>query len=152
MAKIKEKHQLVDVINPKPFRPLADVKEIWVFSSTTGITIFTYAPETQIDHDLLGGFLTAIQQFSIELSQKEFDSMVVGDDRYMIYQETGRDFYVLGRASAKSSEDTVREILSVVFKRFWKEYAPEIKDFTGNVQVFESFKEIINTLDFTLRI
>jgi len=149
---IKERFQETEIIKPKPFRPLADVKEIWVFSSTTGITIFTYAPETQIDHDLLGGFLTAIQQFSIELSQKEFDSMVVGDDRYMIYQETGRDFYVLGRASAKSSEETVRNILSVVFKRFWKEYAPDIKDFSGSVAVFESFKNIINTLDFTLKI
>ena len=150
--KIKENRQETEVIKPKAFRPLADIKEIWIFSSTTGITIFTYAPETQIDHDLLGGFLTAIQQFSIELSQKEFDSMVVGNDRYIIYQEIGRDFYVLGRASVKSSEDTVKTILSVIFKRFWKEYAPDIKDFSGGVAVFESFKSIINTLDFTLKV
>lgn len=32
------------------------------------------------------------------------------------------------------------------------EYAPDIKDFSGNVAVFASFTNIINTLDFTLKI
>jgi len=148
--KVSNNLKSVTIEKPKHFSPLGDIKEIWVFSSKSGVELYNYAPETKIDHDLLGGFLTALQQFSLEISQKKLNNMVIGDDRYMIYGEEGYDFFMLGRANDKISIEIVKTILSKIFSRFWKEYSNYIQTFQGNVKHFQGFKDIIESLDLTL--
>lgn len=136
--------------HPKVFRPMGEVKEIWVFCISEGIEFYNYAPFSEVDHDLLGGFLTAMQQFSLEISQNLLNSMIIGDDRYTFYQEEGYDFFILGRSAAKSSEEIVNKILSIIYTRFWKEFAEQIKNFGGNVTYFRRFTKVIEALDLTL--
>lgn len=135
---------------PKVFRPMGEVKEIWVFCISQGIEFYSYAPFSEVDHDLLGGFLTAMQQFSLEISQNLLNSMIIGDDRYTLYQEEGYDFFILGRSAAKSSEEIVNKILSIIYTRFWKEFAELIKNFKGNVTHFRRYTKVIEALDLTL--
>ncbi|MFX1382466.1 MAG: hypothetical protein ACFFBP_08460, partial [Promethearchaeota archaeon] len=135
---------------PKLSSPLHTIGEIWIYSTSTGVTLFSYAPETQVDQDLLGGFLTAIQQFSLELSQKEFDSMVIGNDLFMFYKEPNMEFAIFGKASNKTPPELAKRILTIIYKRFWKEYAPSINDFKGDITPFITFKDIIESLDLTL--
>ncbi len=144
--KLKE----IEQQKPKTFRPLGEIREIWVFHSTAGVELYNYAFESQIDHDLLGGFLTALRQFSMEVSQKQLEDMVIGNDCFMIYQEEGYSFYMLGRADAKVSKEIMSNILSKVYNRFWKEYSQHIIDFVGNVKYFRGFTSIIESLDLTL--
>jgi len=135
---------------PKTYSPLGPVKEIWIYSTTMGVGLFSYVRESNVDIDLLGGLLTAMQQFSLQLSQKELRNMVIGEDRYMIYKESGYDFFILGRANAKVPIEMIKNILSKIYRRFWKEYIQEIKDFHGNVSLFRGFIKIIESFDFTL--
>jgi len=135
---------------PKTYSPLGPVKEIWIYSTTMGVGLFSYVRESNVDIDLLGGLLTAMQQFSLQLSQKELRNMVIGEDRYMIYKESGYDFFILGRANAKVPIEMIKNILSKIYRRFWKEYTQEIKDFHGNVSLFRGFIKIIESFDFTL--
>ena len=144
--KLKE----IEQHKPKTFRPLGEIREIWIFHSTAGVELYNYAFESQIDHDLLGGFLTALRQFSMEVSQKQLEDMVIGNDCFMIYQEEGYSFYLLGRADAKVSKEIMSNILSKVYNRFWKEYSPHIINFVGNVKYFRGFTSIIESLDLTL--
>ena len=137
---------------PKIFRPMGDVKEIWVFCISKGIEFFSYAPFSEVDHDLLGGFLTAMQSFSLELSQNPLNSMMIGEDRYSFFQEEGYDFFILGRSAAKSSEEIVNKILSIIYARFWKEFAESIKSFECNITPFRRFTAVIEALDLTLSI
>ncbi|MBD3196131.1 MAG: hypothetical protein GF317_13820 [Candidatus Lokiarchaeota archaeon] len=130
--------------------PLGDVREIWFFSNSSGILLFTYSPETDFDIDLIGGFLTALKQFSVELTQDEIDSMIIGSDRYSFYQDQHLDFFVLGRSKLKSSPEKVNKILKILYQRFWKEYSKEIKSFVGNIKIFDGFSNIIKNLDLTL--
>ncbi|TFG05810.1 MAG: hypothetical protein EU539_08895 [Promethearchaeota archaeon] len=133
-------------------QPLYPIKEIWMYSISTGVGLYNYTPESNIDNDLLGGFLIAIQQFSMELSQKEVQDMVVGDDRYVIYQNKEYDFYILGRANSKIPLETCKELLSIIYRRFWKEYHQYIKNFQGNITPFQKFTQIIESLDLSLMI
>ncbi len=146
---VSDKIKSIAIQKPKAFRPLGEVKEIWVFHSKIGVEIYNYALESKIDNDLLGGFLTAIQNFSYEISQKKLNDMVMGNDRYMIYQED-YDFYILGRADAKISIEIIKNILSKIYRRFWKEYSKYIKTFQGNIKYFKNFTQIIESLDLTL--
>ncbi len=136
--------------NSKTYSPLGPVKEIWIYSASTGVGLFSYAPEASVDIDLLGGLLTAMQQFSLQLSQKELRDMVIGDDRYIIYKESSYDFFILGRANAKVPIEIIKKIISKIYRRFWKEYSQEIKDFTGNISLFRDFIKIIEAFDFSL--
>ena len=94
--------------------------------------------------------MTAIQALSQEIAYKNIDSMMFGDDRFTIYQEENRDFYILARSSAKISEETSEKILSTIYNRFWKEFYKEIVNFEGNVTPFRKFAKIIESFDWTL--
>ncbi len=60
----------------------------------------------------------------------------------------GYDFFILGRADVKISKSVT--ILSVIYRRFWKEYSNHIKKFQGNIKHFRGFTEIIESLDLTI--
>ena len=38
---------------PSLSNPLLIIKEIWIYSTTTGVNLFSQASETQVDYDLL---------------------------------------------------------------------------------------------------
>ena len=86
----------------------------------------------------------------MEVSQKQLEDMIIGNDCFMIYQEEGYNFYILGRADAKASKEIMKNILSTAYRRFWKEYSPYIIDFGGNIKHFRSFTSIIESFDLTL--
>ena len=126
------------------------IKDIWIFSKSTGIELFSYSYETEVEADLLGGFMTAIQAFSEQIAYKNIDSMIFGDARFSIYQEEDRDFYILTRSSATISEDMIEKVVSTVYNRFWKEFYQEIINFEGNVSHFQNFEKILESFDWTL--
>ena len=128
-------------------RLLGEVKEVWIFVET-GVEIFNYAPETQLDPELLGGFLSALQSFSLELSKQTLNAMMIGDDRYVFLRRQEAKFYILGRASLKSNETKIEKTLKFIADRFEKEYKPHLVNFAGNVVPFRSFMEILEHIDF----
>ena len=132
------------------YHPLAPLKEIWIYSASTGVGLYNYSPETKVDIDLLGGLMTAMQQFSLQLSQQELRNMDIGEDRYTIYKERGFDFFILGRSNTKIPIEIIEKILTTIYRRFWKEYTHEIKNFRGNVSIFKGFTKVIESFDLTL--
>ena len=129
---------------------LAVLKDLWIFSKTIGVELFSYSVETKVETDLLGGFMTAIQALCHEIAYKNIDSMIFGDERFTIYQEEDRDFYILARSSAKVSEELSEKILATIYNRFWKEYYNEINNFEGNVTAFKRFTKVLESFDWTL--
>ena len=141
--------ELKEELPENPY-PLGDVREIWIFSADAGLLLYSYAPETNVDHDLVGGFLTALKQLSIEVTQQELHSITVGIDRYTLFQEKGFNLFILGRSTVRNNEKKVNKILKIIYTRFLKEYSEELKTFAGNIAVFNSFTENIHSFDFTL--
>ncbi|TFF90488.1 MAG: hypothetical protein EU548_02745 [Promethearchaeota archaeon] len=134
---------------PEREKSLGHLKEIWIFS-TIGVLLFAHSPISDVDDDLLGGFITALQTLSQEVADKEIDSLIFGENRFSIYQEENRDFYILARSDLKTSENLVNKSLEMLYRRFWKEYSEIIKDFRGDVRPFEGFLKIIQSIDWTL--
>ncbi|TXT57271.1 MAG: hypothetical protein BAJALOKI1v1_1820002 [Promethearchaeota archaeon] len=130
--------------------PLGELQELWIFSNDSGLLMYSYAPNTGIDHDLIGGFLTALKQLSIQVTQQEIEEIAIGKDRFTLYQEQGYNYFILGRSSIMSIPTTIKQTLKIIYKRFWKEYAEKLKNFSGNVGIFQNFTKIIKSLDFTL--
>ncbi len=128
---------------------IGTIKELWIFHSYTGSLLFGIVKETRVDSDLLGGFLTALQEFSLNLSRQRLDTMVIGLDRFTFHYEVSRDIYILGRAPARVLETQVKSVLLKIYNRFWREYSRFLSDFSGDTKPFESFGKILVTLDFS---
>ena len=128
---------------------LVVVKDFWIITET-GIEIFSHAPEVPINPTLFGGFVSALQSLSEEISQKKMESFVIGDQRYSFYNEEGKSIFIIGRASVQELESRVTKVLSVLYRRFYNEYKKYLIRFSGNVGPFQKFGEIMKTIDFTL--
>ena len=128
---------------------LVVIKDFWIITET-GIEIFSYAPEVPINPTLFGGFISALQSLSEEISQKRMESFVIGDQRYSFYIEEGKSIFIIGRAGVQELESRVNKVLSVLYQRFYNEYKKFLIKFSGNVSPFQNFGEIMKTIDFNL--
>ncbi len=128
---------------------LVVIKDFWIITDT-GIEIFSYAPEVPINPTLFGGFISALQSFSEEISKKRMESFVIGDERYAFYFEEGKTFFIIGRASLQELDTRVTKVLSVLYQKFDDAYGKFLIKFTGNVSPFQNFGEIMKTIDFNL--
>ncbi len=149
---VSERIHESEIQKPNKLHPLGYIKEIWIFSTISGVKLFSYAPETEMDQDLLGGFITALKNISVEIAQRELDSITIGNDSYTLFQEENKNFFILGRISSKTSIEITKKILKAIYKRFWKEFHDYIINFQGNITPFQRFEDIIDSLDLTLSI
>ncbi len=147
---LTKKFEKISTREPKTYHPMGDVKEIWIFSTVYEIELYSYCPETKIDNDLLGKFLMALQNFSLEISQQQLNNVIIGNDRFVIYKEKGSLYYVLGRADMKILIERIDRILSIIFHRFWKEFSQHVSNARENLEKFQQFTTIIETLDLSL--
>ncbi len=128
---------------------LVVIKDFWVITET-GIEIFSYAPDVPINPTLFGGFVSALQSLSEEISQKKMESFVIGHLRYSFYFEEGKPIFIIGRADVQELETRVTKVLKILYQRFIDEYGRFLKKFSGNVSPFQNFGEVMKTIDFNL--
>ncbi|WP_457556552.1 tetratricopeptide repeat protein [Candidatus Harpocratesius sp.] len=128
---------------------LGILRDLWIFSSS-GIELFTYAPELSFDSILLGGFLSALQNFSKELTKQEIKSIQMGESRFDFYLEPDKEFFILGRCSIYSTIDESKKILSFIYHRFYDIYKQELANFSGNVVCFDKFLQELLKMDLDM--
>ena len=128
------------------FNFLKEIKEFWIFTND-GRQLYSHAPETNYNPELFGGFLSALQNFSLELASKNLKSITIGFDQYVIFKEY-RPFYVLGRSSNKVSLYNIEMILKIIHDEFWKNYQPFIEDRDIDINKFSQFFENFRELNF----
>ncbi len=78
------------------------------------------------------------------------ESFVIGDQRYSFYNEEGKSIFIIGRASVQELESRINKVLSVLYQSFYNEYKKYLMKFSGNVSPFQTFGEIMKTIDFNL--
>ncbi|MFX1260293.1 MAG: tetratricopeptide repeat protein, partial [Promethearchaeota archaeon] len=135
---LQEKIQAAEIKGKKDFGVLGELKELWVLYED-GTTLFSYAPETKFDPNLFGGFLTALQSFSLELTSEYMDSMTMGLDQYTFYREENCNIFIMGRSSVKTSMNLVTKSLKTIYKNFWNQYEKFLEKFDGFVGRFSNF-------------
>ncbi len=114
------------------------VKEIWIYTKT-GIEIFSYATESQLDGELLGGFLLAFQNFSKEVTSQQLRAMAIGPNYYAIHSDPANNFFIMGRANVNCNSEEVECALQTISKKFLFFYEKELSKFDGNKGPFLEF-------------
>lgn len=148
LERIKEQMEEISVKERKELLAIRIVREVWIFQDT-GIQLFSHAPETELDSDLLGGFITAMQNFTLELTSKQLNSMIIGMEVYMFYRESDKPYFIMGRANQKAQFVNIENVLKIFYQRFWKEYKSVLTNFNGNIVPFRSFLEIIENIEYS---
>ncbi len=128
---------------------LGNLRELWIYAAS-GIELYDYSPETKLDPDLLGGFLTAIQSFSLELHKEEIQALVIGSDRYTFYREADQSYYLLGRSSLTVPEDTVQKTMRRINQKFAREFEGMLEGDVVDTEPFHKFTQILENVDFTM--
>jgi len=142
---LKAKIEDVNQQKEEKLKALDVIREFWLFMNE-GVELFSHAPESQLDPLLFGGFVSAMQSFSMELTSEQLRAISIGIDKYTFYRETDMPFFIIGRTHLKSPDKSIGNILKMLFQEFWKQYEEEVKEFSGEVTQFADFLDIVKDL------
>jgi len=132
----------------KEFGLIGDVREVWIFMNM-GTQIFSHAPESSVDPQLFGGFLSALTNFSKELTENYLNGMGIGNDRYTFFRDEDKPIFILARSNITTSMDFIEKILKKIYNEFWNQYSAFLVDFDDEISRFSNFDDILEKMDFS---
>jgi hypothetical protein len=114
--------------------------KLWIIHRQIGAVIFEQTFDdmpTDINSDMIGGFLIAILSFSEEIAKQEIEYLQLKDMR-LIYHIAPK--YIIAVATNnRKNYDSIENALSKVETRFEENYSSILKNFTGEISVFNNF-------------
>ena len=107
-----------------------------ILDKKSGISFFEKSfGDLHINPDLVGGFLHALQSFGTEISETETSMKTLTYENYQFQIETGN--YVRTVLILRGTPNNfVITRLQEFLKQFEKNFEEDVKNFTGNIQVF----------------
>ncbi|MHA1382602.1 MAG: hypothetical protein ACTSR3_02470 [Candidatus Helarchaeota archaeon] len=97
------------------------------------------------DADLISGFLTAIQNFGTEISQKDTSVLGLAYQNYHIEVETGDFIQAVLLLNGKLNSYLAQRLTKFV-KEFERKYEKSLQNFLGNVSQFTDTKSIVHNI------
>ena len=128
------------------FRILNIVKELWFFT-IEGVELLSIAPESKMNPQLFGGFISALQALSTELSSEKIRSVTIGSSNFFIYTENNAPIFIIGRSSLLSDENLIERVLKTLYQEFIKEFHPYLENYDGDNSRFPSFLDSIEKMN-----
>jgi len=122
------------------------IKDLWIMTSE-GEVIFSHAPESKSNSQLLSGFLSATMNFSFEMTSARLNTIKLGFDQFYLYAESNSTFIVIGRASVNHTGALIRKKLKDVFRKFNEMFSPIIESKKYTPDSFSDFINILNKND-----
>lgn len=101
--------------------------------------------DLRINPDLVAGFLQALQSFGTEISASEASMKTLTYEDYQFQIETGKYIRTALILNGTPNEFVITRLQEFV-KQFETIFEDDIKNFTGNIQVFESANALLNTI------
>ncbi|MBD3194095.1 MAG: hypothetical protein GF317_03510 [Candidatus Lokiarchaeota archaeon] len=119
------------------------VDEFWIIDFN-GIPLFNFSPSEDLDSNLVASFFSAIQQFALEVSKgkgdRYIDSVKLGKFTFHFLINHEYNLYFISKSSNKVRKKMIRTHLHEIERMFINEYQDLIKNYEGEVSLFEKFK------------
>ena len=122
------------------------IRDLWIITES-GLVLFDRIFDEKLCPDLFGAFMSAITNFSSELSSKGgLSGFNLIDTRYTIFKSKGLLF--VGNSAAFVKEKKVISELKTISEKFFNRFPDTIDGYGGNVTVFKKFiKDIDESLE-----
>ncbi|MHA1359028.1 MAG: hypothetical protein ACTSRC_12975 [Candidatus Helarchaeota archaeon] len=120
------------------------LKYLMIIYKENGLVMYTHAfGKVEFDSDLVGGFLTAIQSFGMELSQKETPVTKLAYKDFELELRDG-DYMRAALVLAGKGTDLIRTRLKAFVKDFEQKFKNKLKAWDGNIDPFKNLGPTIN--------
>jgi propanediol dehydratase large subunit len=120
---------------------MSEILKIWIIQKDSGICVFEQSfseSAVTIDSDLIGGFLSAILNFSDEVIKSSIQYIQLND--YLLYYDFSRDFVFVYLCEPDVSVKNIGKISEKTVKSFGTHFEqPGQLSFTGDVSKFNTF-------------
>ncbi|MBD3350089.1 MAG: hypothetical protein GF364_01225 [Candidatus Lokiarchaeota archaeon] len=93
---------------------------------------------------MVAGFISALNQMVSESADQELEAITFKDSQLIMWPYSDPiPFYCIARAPLKEKEKNIRKSLKKIAKTFSKLFFGEITHWSGNVDIFIDFEDII---------
>jgi hypothetical protein len=117
-----------------------------ILDKKSGLTLFEKnLGDLQINPDLVGGFLQALQSFGMELAPSETSMKTISYENYQFQIESGEYIRAALIIRGKPNEFLVTK-LPLFVKKFEDAFKEHLVIFTGNMAVFNGATELFETV------
>ncbi|MEM3525805.1 MAG: hypothetical protein QXV37_00190 [Candidatus Jordarchaeaceae archaeon] len=119
------------------------IQGIYIIEAHSGICLVSrnYG-NVELDEGLVGGFLTALQQFSLELASRKGQSAALREVEmkgYKIVYERKEDIMVVATVDREDNEKVLRDTLTKIINAFHQRFGSYLKDWHGDLKPFKEF-------------
>jgi hypothetical protein len=123
------------------------IQDIWILSDT-GTVLFNRVFEAQMENQLFGAMMSALNSFAEELTEGESLSNFEISNKRFVIKKMGNYIFVAS-CSKKVKNKKLSESLEKISRRFLENYPDDwFKSWDCDISVFENFKtEIEDTLE-----
>lgn len=121
---------------------------IWILDSESGIKlVYKSFMKTNIDEDIVSGFLTAFHNFSMIEFRQGLESIEMAGLRWIYILESDYDLLFIAADKTNVKTETLLGNLNVIRNQFVKEYGKIWKkrgnSWTGDINIFKPFEDKI---------
>ncbi len=121
---------------------------IWILESDSGIKLlYKSFLKTDADEDIVSGFLTAFNQFSMMEFKKSIDSIEMGGLRWVYISEPKYNLLFVAAGTKQMKTEILKSRLGVIKNAFIKEFDKVWKkkgnSWNGNIKIFDPFVQLI---------
>jgi hypothetical protein len=121
---------------------------IWILDSESGIKlVYKSFMKTNIDEDIVSGFLTAFHNFSMIEFRQGLESIEMAGLRWIYILESDYDLLFIAADKTNVKTETLLGNLNVIRNQFVKEYGEIWKkrgnSWTGDINIFKPFEDKI---------
>ena len=125
---------------------MKELEEVWILH-TSGVCLFHFAVESQIEPDIFAPVFTAIQQYGIQSAHKIITDITMGENFLMSQELPDYQTLVVGRSSKTRNREEMATMLREICDLFKDQFDPQqISQFDGQVNQFAPFREKITYL------
>ena len=130
-------------------RLLKILRDIWILTDS-GIVLFHRTYDQNLDEQLFGSLLSALNSFAEEISKGGLSNFELQNKRFTLLKKNNIIF--IANSSKKFREKKVMEELKEIVGKFFKLYPPQIIDnWDNDIGFFKNFEtEIEESLEETI--
>jgi hypothetical protein len=98
---------------------------------------------TDIEEDVIGGFLTGISDFAREIKGGKIEALILGNFNYIFSYSVEYDYMFVIAIEKDDSEDEAKSLVKLMKHEFIKRYKSIFSNWNNEISVFDDFRDFI---------
>ena len=122
---------------------LVHIEDFWILKDS-GIVIFHYQSEDEVDKNLFGAITIALNTYADVLSKGGLESFQFITKKFTFLKKNNLIF--VAKSPIKTKDSHIKHELHEISDKFFKQYSDDfLNKWKGNIRIFTNFEKVINS-------